>query len=195
MNIKKLADWNYFPVVRMLAVIVIAFTIVFIIIFAVSETPVRAIDSLFLGPVSSMNNFLDVFSYMVPLVFTALGMNLVLKSGLFNLASDSALYMGAVISAVMVILIVPVPGIIILPLAIITAGTIGAGINMLPALIRRYTGASEIVISLMFNFIFFYFGQFIIRETVLDARTGNHSYAFPAEARIPPIFAGLSLII
>ena len=190
--LKKLSKWDYFPTVRMLAAVAISFAIVFILVFIVSNDPMNAIKSLFIVPLTSKRNFIDILSYMVPLVFTALGMNLVLKSGLFNLASDGALYMAASVAAVIAIQWIMPPGVaqlVIIPIAAI----IGASINVVPALLQRLTGASALVISIMFNFIFFYLGQFLIRETVLDATTGNHSYPFREAARIPRIIPGQSL--
>ena len=188
----KLAKWDYFPLLRMFVALAISFVIVLILVFIVSDDPMNAIRILFLGPATSQRNFIDTLSYMVPLVFTALGMNLVLKSGLFNLASDGALYMGGVMAAVIAILVPMAFGVaqlVIIPIAAI----VGAAINVVPALLRRYTGSSEIVISLMFNFIFFFFGQFLIRELVLDPSVGNMSLPIPDPARIPRMIPGFTL--
>ncbi|MCL2367626.1 MAG: ABC transporter permease [Oscillospiraceae bacterium] len=184
---KKRMKWDFFPVLRMLVAVAISFVLVVILVFIVSETPMRAIDALFAGPVSNMRNFTDVLSRMVPIVFTALGMNLVIRSGLFNLASDSSLYMSAVLVAIVAIRVV-LPAAVLLPLMLLLAAVVGALINVVPALLRRYTGANETVVSLMFNFIFFFLGMFIMRETILDARAGNVSQPFQEAARIGRIF-------
>ncbi len=189
---KKAKKTDYFTLFRMIIAILISFLIIGIIVMLVSGDPLNAIRELFLGPVSTIRSFIDVLSYMIPLVFTGLAMNIVLKSGLFNMGADGSFYIGAVISSVLAIQLKLPPGIFQFVIILVVA-IIGGFINMIPALIKRYTGANEVVVSLMFNYVFFFLGLFIINRTVLDTSTGNQSFPFEQNAKISKIFPQYSL--
>ena len=191
-DIKSKKRKDFFPFIRLMVAIGISFLIITVIVLAVSKNPMDAMNKLFLGPVATPRSFIDVFSYMVPLVFTGLAMNIALKSGLFNMGADGSFYMGAVIAAILAVLM-NLPGGLFQFFIIVCASLVGGCINIIPALIRRYMGANEVVISLMFNFIFFYFGLFLMQRTVLDTTTGNQSLPFNPVAKIPKIFPQYSI--
>lgn len=191
-KLKKFKSLDYFLFLRILVAILISIIIIAIIVFATSKDPLNALSCLFLGPISSVRSLLDILSYMIPLVFTGLAMNIVFKAGLFNMGADGAFFMGAAITALMAVSM-NLPSGISQPLIIITAAFVGGLINTIPALIRRYTGASEVVVSLMFNYVFFFLGLFLINRTILDTTYGNVSLPFRKEALIPKIWPQYSL--
>jgi len=184
---KKSNARDYFQLLRLMAALGISVLIITVIVLAVSANPMNALNRLFLGPAATPRSFIDVFSYMIPLVFTGLAMNVALKSGLFNMGADGSFYMGAVIASVMAVLL-SLPGGLFQSIIVLCAALLGGCINMIPALIRRYMGANEVVISLMFNFVFFFLGLFTMQRTVLDTTTGNQSLPFNPVAKIPKIF-------
>ena len=183
---------DYFYLMRLMVAIGISFVIIAVIVLSVSGNPMNALNKLFLGPAATPRSFIDVLSYMIPLVFTGLAMNIALKSGLFNMGADGSFYMGAVVSSIMAVLWT-LPGGLFQLVIVILAALLGGCINIIPALIRRYMGANEVVISLMFNFVFFFFGLFLMQRTVLDTTTGNQSLPFNEAAKIPKVFPQYTL--
>lgn len=187
---KKLKEkCNYYSLLRIIIAISIAFVIACIIIFSVSEEPMSAINQLFLGPLQTKRNFFSVIETMIPLVFTGLAINVMHKSGLFSMAADGSFYMGAIVAAFIAIN-VKLPNIAHQALLIAAAGLVGGMISTIPALIKRVTGASELVTSLMFNYIFFYMGMFILNNFMLDESTGYKSYKFLETATLGNMVEG-----
>ena len=151
MNTKKKFDiMNYFNVIRTVIAMVIALLIVFAIIFFVSEEPVFAIQKLMLGPLQTKRSFFNVIERAVPLIFTGLSLNIVLRSGIFNIGADGAFYMGAVIATAIAIR-VPLPNILHQFVLIVAAAIAGGFISMLPVLINKFTKVDPTVLGVLLS--------------------------------------------
>ena len=94
---------KYFSVIRIISAIAIALLIVFAIIFMVSDQPVFAIRKLVLGPLETKRSFFNVLERAVPLIFSGLALNIILRSGVFSIAADGSFYMGAVVATAMAV--------------------------------------------------------------------------------------------
>lgn len=183
---------NYFSAIRIFVAILISLLLVFVIIFFVSEDPMAAISKMMLGPLQSKRSFFNVLERAVPLIFTALALNISLRSGVFNIGSDGSFYMGAVIGAA-VGLKLNLPNILHQMLAVLAAGMVGGFINMLPVIIERYTGIRATVLSIMFNSIFFYVGLSVVSSYLLENSGSWGSEPFPATAKFGNMIKGTSM--
>ena len=150
MNIKKKIDW--YSVIRVATSILIALIIAAAIIFAVADDPLTALKRFLLGPFSTKRNFFNAVEMMVPLVFCGLAINVMHKSGLFSMVADSSFYFSGVIAAILAIAC-PMPAGIHQLVILLTATAVGGLIGVIPVIIKRKTGANELVISLMMNYI------------------------------------------
>ena len=189
---KKFDIMNYFGIIRIVAALLLSMVLVFAIIFFVSETPGVAIQKLMLGPLETKRSFFNVIVRAIPLVFTGLGLTLCLKSGIFNISSDASFYMGAVISTAIAIS-VPLPNIAHQTVQILVAAVIGGLISMLPVIINKYTKVNPVVLAIMANSIFYYFGLSIISTFFLEPSGSWGSYKFPDDARLGTMLKGTTL--
>lgn len=189
---EKMKKFNAYGLIRITVAIAIAFAIASLIIFAVSEEPLTAINKLFLGPLQSKRNFFNILETMIPLVFTGLALNIMFRSGLFNMGADGSFYMGAVMASFVAISI-ELPQGVHQGAVILVAAVVGGLITMLPAVIRKITGANVLVISLMFNYVFFHGGLFIINRFLFDETTGHASFKFQETARLGNMVKGTQL--
>lgn len=191
---KRLSFSNkQFDILRLLVAVLIALVLTTIIIFAVSDMPMEAISSLFLGPLGSKRHFFNVLEMSVPLIFTGLSLSLVFKSGNFSMVSDGALYMGAVISAAIAIKVILPAGIHPF-VAIICSTLIGGMIGAIPAILKVKYKANELVTSLMLNYVFFYTGLYIINNYLIDKNAGNFaSLKFNSSSNIGQLVEGTRL--
>lgn len=190
---KKKPDFmKYFSVIRILCAIAIALLIVFCIIFFVSEEPVLAIRKLVLGPLETKRSFFNVLERAVPLIFSGLALNIILRSGVFSIAADGSFYMGAVI-ATTIALKVQLPNVLHQCLLITVAGLVGGLISMLPIILAKYTKVNATVLSIMFNSIFYYVGFSIVSAYLLEKSGQWGSGYFPETARLGNMIKGTSM--
>ena len=187
MNKKKKFEW--YGIIRVTASILISLVIAAIIIFAVADDPLLALNKFLLGPFSTKRNFFNVIETMIPLVFCGLAINVMHKSGLFSMVADSSFYFAGVMAASIAIAC-PMPNILHQIVILAVAMAVGGVIGVIPVLIKRKTGANELVISLMMNYIFFNLGYWLIRNFFLDTSNGAFSVSFQKTASLGKILKG-----
>lgn len=191
-NQKKFDIMDYFSAIRIGAALLLSLVIVFVIILFVSEMPGVAIQKLMTGPLETKRSFFNVIVRGIPLVFTGLGLTLCLKSGIFNISSDASFYMGAVVATAIAISC-PMPNIIHQIVLIAAAAVVGGLISMLPVIVNKYTRVNPVVLAIMANSIFYYFGLSIISTFFLEKSGSWGSYKFPDDARLGTMIKGTSL--
>lgn len=187
MTKKKKFEW--YGVIRVSASILISLLIAAIIIFTVADEPLSALNRFLLGPLSTKRNFFNVVETMIPLVFCGLAINVMHKSGLFSMVADSSFYFAGVVAASIAIAC-PLPGGVHQVVILAASMAVGGLIAIIPVLIKRKTGANELVISLMMNYIFFNFGYWLIRKYFLDSTNGAFSVSFQKTASLGKILKG-----
>lgn len=189
-NIGKKID--YYSLIRVITAVLCAFILASVIIFIFSDTPGTAISKLFLGPLSSTRNFFSVIQTMIPLVFTALAVNIMFKSGLFSMAADPSFFIGAVIAAFIGIKF-QLPNYVHQFVIIAVAAIVGGIISAIPAWIKEGTGANEFVTSMMLDSIMFFLGLYVVNQFLLDKTTGYASFRFLDTASLGNMIKGTQI--
>ncbi len=185
---KKKAKFNWYSMIRVTASILISLVIAAIIVFIVADDPVTALRKFLLGPLTTKRNFFNVVETMIPLVFCGLAINVMHKSGLFSMVADSSFYFAGVTAATIAIAC-PMPNIVHQIVILVAATLVGGVIGVIPVVIKKKTGANELVISLMMNYIFFNVGYWFIREFFLDKSNGSFSINFEKTATLGKMFS------
>lgn len=181
-----------YNIIRIVSAIAIACVCACGIIFLVSDDWGSSIYHLFVGPFTSKRKLSNVIEMMIPLVFTGLSLNIAFKCGFFNMGVDGSFYLGAIFAALLAINL-PLPVGVHQFVIILVAALIGGLVALIPALIKKYTGANELVTSLMFNYVFFHLGIYILNHYMLDDTTGYASYKFLKTARLGRLVEGTQL--
>lgn len=90
----------------------------------------------------------------IPFIIAGLAVGLGFKAGLFNIGAEGQLYAGAILVAAIGAFASPdIPALVLLPMVII-AGIIGGFLwGSIPGILKAYTGAHEVITTIMLNFI------------------------------------------
>lgn len=160
-----------FELVRTLLAVALALIIAFIIILFISKQPGEALRLLLVGPVTKLRYFGNVIEMAIPLTFTGLAVCVMFQAKQFNMAGEGAFFIGAIAAAIVGIL-VPLPKFIHPMAAIIAGGLVGGFFLYIIAKIKTKWNASELVSSLMLNYILLYLGLFIINYLLRDSNAG-----------------------
>ena len=107
--------------------------------------------------------FTDSVSVAIPLVLTGLAAAFAFRMNLYNIGAEGQLYAGAIASAWAGLALAPdLPK----PLAlavVLLAGAIGGAVwIVIPALTRAWLGTSEIITTLLFNYVALYLMRYLI---------------------------------
>lgn len=141
-----------FEAYRTALAILISLGLVLLVISLVSDSPFEAIRLLLIGPLTNLRQFGYVILNMVPILFTGLAIMIVFKSNRFNLAVDGAFYLSMIIAAAIGITsTLPAP--LTIFLAMLAGLAVGAILGFIPAILNKIAQTSELVVSLMQNYI------------------------------------------
>lgn len=173
-----------FEIIRTVLAILIALTIALITILLVSDEPGQALSKFLIGPITSVRHFGNVIEMMIPLIFTGLAISLMFSAAQFNLGAEGAFFMGGV-AASFIACNWTLPLVIHPIFAIMAGGLTGAVFCGIPAFLKTKWGASELVSSLMFNYMAFFLGLYLINYFLRDVNAGAMvSYKFAPSAKL-----------
>ena len=187
-----------FNILRGLAAILLALAVAMIFIFISSDEPLTALKYLLVGPVVSFKStgnvfnttsFLTILAAMIPTIFSGLAVCVMFSANQFNLGGEGAIMLGGFVGALLGIYLNLNTG--LHQVVCVLAGAIAGGLIMLiPAILKVKLGASEMVTSLMMNYVVMFVILHFLNFVFAD-RTKGATQTFPIQetARIPEIVA------
>lgn len=177
-----------FDILRTLLSILIALGISFILIFMMSDQPVEAIKVLLTGPLTSKRNMGNVIESMIPLIFTGTGICIMFSANQINLAGEGAFQIGGLAASCVAIYFTA--DYLSPTAALVAAGVAGAVFTVVPAIMKITTTASEMVSSLMINYLALYFGTYMLNNVIADPKASAASYALCEASELPTLLDG-----
>jgi len=122
--------------------------------------------------VFNLRGFIQWINESVPIIITGLAVSLIFTAKHFNIGAEGQLFLGAAIATGAAIYFPSIP--IITPiLVILIASLVGAGWSAIPGYLKSKWNASEVVTSLMLNYVALYMGLFIIKTFLRDPNAGQ----------------------
>lgn len=192
-KIKLNLKLNKFDTLRTIIAMLIALIISTIIIFITSETPLYSLNNFLFGPLQKIKYLSNVLEMMVPLTFTGLALCIIYQSKHFSLIADGCFYMGAIVASYVAINFTLPMGIHPF-VAMAFSGAVGGCIGMLPGILKIKWKANELVTSLMLNYVFYFFGLYIVNYYLRDPEASVFaSYKFNKTFALPRILPGTRL--
>lgn len=145
--------------------------------------------SLLAGAVGSPGAVGSTLRWATSLILAGLAVTLPLRTGLFNAGVEGQLYLAGFVAALIGIH-ADLPAVVMQPLVLIAAMVVGLLWALIPTLLLAYTRASEIVTTLMLNFVAIGVANYFVNNyfrTELSAAAVMTDKVSPA-ARFPSIF-------
>lgn len=145
------------------------------------------------GAFGDARSISDTLVFMTPRLLVALGALVAIRGGMFNLGGEGQLQMGA-IGAMLPFLAFGDIGPLLLPLAILSGAACGALWAAIPAVLKLWRGADEIIVTLLMNFIAIYFLKYLVQGPMQpEGSNFNMSAQLPAEGVLPVLIEGTRL--
>jgi simple sugar transport system permease protein len=133
--------------------VVTALLIGAVIMVIFGDDPVAAYRGLMSGAFGGGRAWATTIRKMTPLILTGLSVAVAFKAGLFNIGASGQFIMGTVASVAVGIHFAGLPAWLHLPLALL-AGIVGGMLwGALPGLLKVYTGAHEVIVTIMLNYV------------------------------------------
>lgn len=103
----------------------------------------------FKGP----NGIIDTLVRSTPYIIGGLAVGLGFKAGLFNIGAQGQFLMGALGAVAAGIVLADAPSFIAVPLSLMAGLALGAFYGFIPGWLKAFTGAHEVVVTIMLNYI------------------------------------------
>ena len=133
--------------------IVLALLIGAIIIWISGSNPITAYLALLKGAFGSPEAIQRTLEKATPLVFSGLAVAFAFKAGLFNIGGSGQLLLGAIVAGYIGFAFDGLPFIIHMPLALLGGSVAGALWAAIAGALKAYTGANEVITTIMLNYI------------------------------------------
>ena len=144
------------------------------------------------GSLGSVSALSSTIRWTTAFLLCGIASGIAFKGGMFNMGTEGQLYMGAISATLVGIYCKGLPAIAHIPLCMLAGMVAGAIWASIPALLRVYWNTSEIVVTLMMNYIAINFTSFLVKEYFLTTGVFGDSLTtdeLAATARFP-VFGG-----
>jgi simple sugar transport system permease protein len=184
-----------------LVAILLALIIGAIILLATGVSPIKAYVALFKGAFGTTKYLQRTFEQTTPLIFSGLAVAFAFKAGLFNIGAQGQLLLGAITAAFIGFSLKGLPAALHIPLALLGGGLAGAFYGFIPGMLRSFTGAHEVITTIMLNYIAINITDYLADGPWKDTSPGNVVAMTPQieqSARIPflgPVPVGFLIAI
>ncbi|MBP5757071.1 MAG: ABC transporter permease, partial [Spirochaetales bacterium] len=191
---------NNYKLIYKVSVVVVAVLIALMvgafIIIAVGGDVFNTYWIIISMPFKSMRSFSEVLIRMIPLLIIALGIAVSSRSGIINIGAEGQMYMGIIAATAIATNCQGLPKILVVPLCIIAGGIAGGLFGFIPGWLKAKLEVSELLSTVMLNYVAAQFFSFCIRVPLLDPaeKSGTPMSRRVAEnATLSRLFRGMSL--
>jgi general nucleoside transport system permease protein len=161
-----------------------------VVIAVTAGDVVRAYQGLWEGSLGRLTSLSDTLVWATPYIFGGLAVALAFKAGLFNIGVEGQIAVGSLASVYVGYAVhdVPFPWHLILAVA---AGTLaGALWGGIPGFLKARTGAHEVIVTIMLNYVAIQMTSFLVSGPMKDPNPLIANAQTPKilqSARLPPL--------
>jgi simple sugar transport system permease protein len=173
---------KYFTLIRTLIAVLIGLVISVSLIYLVSKDPGFSLQSFLLGPFLSRSRFFNLIETASPIIFCGLAIAVSFQARQFNVGAEGSLYLGAAVGTAFAVS-TRLPAFLHIPMVLLVAMGVGAIWGAIPGILKARWNASELVASLMLNYVAYFLGLYLINFHFRDKQAGYLvSYQLPKTA-------------
>lgn len=179
---------------RVLLALGIGLGLGFVVTILVSKDPIGNYQNFLFGPLSQLNRIGDWLEESTTLVFLGLAVAIVFTARQFYIGVEGQMVLGAFVAGA-IVLYAPFPPLLRVVTAFIGASLTGMIWGVIPAYIKAYLNASELVSSLMMNTIALRMFDYLVSTFLQQPKVaGIMSELFPKEVRLPSFLPNLPFL-
>jgi general nucleoside transport system permease protein len=151
--------------------------------------PAAAYLALIEGALLTPSGWIDTLVRATPYILGGLSVGLCFKAGLFNIGAQGQFLIGALGATAAGIALAGTPQVVAMPLAVLAGVLAGAAYGFIPGWLKAYTGAHEVVVTIMLNFVAIQVISWAVSEP-LRARGATFARTLDVGEAAIPILAG-----
>lgn len=135
---------------------------------AFGYNPGQGYSSMLNASLGSQRSIGETLRQATPLIFTALGFSVANSAGFFNIGLSGQALCGWIVSVWVALTFPDLPKVILLPTCVILGALAGALAAAIPGVLRAFFGTSEVIVTIMMNYILLYLSTFALHDIMPD---------------------------
>ena len=139
-----------------------------IILWTIGADVMKTYTVILLEPLKSTLSLSEVLLRAIPLTLTALGISVAYRSGIINIGAEGQMAMGILGTTAVALLFPDLPKPVLMPMAILAGALCGAFWGFIPGMLKAKLQVSELLSTVMLNYIAAQFYTFFLRGPMLD---------------------------
>ena len=171
------------PILNLMSALLVAALVIHLLGESPSESLRILVDSAILDP----EGLAYTLFYASTFIFAGLAVSIAMQAGLFNIGAEGQMYVGGLgLTWVVLALDAHLPGILMIPLAMIGAAVFGALWAFIPGYLQAKRGSHVVITTIMFNFIAASLMNFVIVKYLIpEGQQNPASRVFADSAALP----------
>jgi simple sugar transport system permease protein len=176
------ADVALIPLINVAA----AFVISGLVVLAIGENPIEAVQSLVLGAVGDLEGIGYTLFYATSFIFAGLSVAICFQAGLFNIGTEGQAYIAGLGATLVALHFGFMPSYTLAIAAIIGAALFGAAFAAIPGYLQAYRDSHIVITTIMFNYIAAaIMGYLLVNVMRKPGQMNAESQPFPDNALAP----------
>lgn len=144
-----------------------------VMLLLMGANPLQGYAALLDGAFGSTNALADTLVKATPLLLVGLGICIAFRGGVINIGGEGQMILGALAGTVIGLALPEAPGLLVVPLALLTGMAAGALWGGIPGYLKARFNVNEILSTIMMNAIAVQLMNFLLRDALIDtAQTG-----------------------
>jgi general nucleoside transport system permease protein len=165
-----------------------------IILFLAGYDVGKAFNALYSATFRNLFAFTGTINRSSPLIFVGLAVAIAFRGSVFNIGAEGQLLMGAVLATIVGITFTTLPGFILIPFMILAGAAGGALWAFIPGFLKARYEVSEVITTIMFNYIALYYIGYLVRGPIRDiSQAEPQSFPIARQGFLPSILPGTRL--
>jgi simple sugar transport system permease protein len=159
-----------------------------IILLGLGANPLQAYAALLEGAFGSTNAIAETAVKAVPLLLVGVGICIAFRANVTNIGGEGQMIVGALLSTAVGLALPDLPGLVLVPLALLTGFVGGALWGGIPGALKAYFNVNEILSTVMMNAIAVQLMNFLLRGPMIDPAQAELASQIPQTARLPTAY-------
>ena len=129
--------------------------------------PLEAYAAMIGGAFGSLTGIVNTLVNATPLLLAGLGVGIGFKGGLFNIGAPGQIAVGALAGTAVALALSDASPLVAIPAAVVGGMVGGAIYGFIPGALKAFTGAHEVVVTIMLNFVALSIVSWAISEVLI----------------------------
>lgn len=191
-RLKNTVKSFWMPALAIVAAIVVSWLVLTLSGYSAAD----AFGALWSATFRNVKSFGNTLNKASPLLFTGIAVAVSYRCSVFNIGSEGQFLMGAIAATVVGIYGKGLPGIALILLMFVAGALAGALWGFIPGYLKARHGVSEVITTIMFNYIAMQFVGYLVRGPLRDTtQTEPQSFRIAEQGELAYLIPGTRLHI